>query len=194
MYFCPNCNTKSEEPMNFCGNCGTKMMYAVPVEEPVAPVAEPVAPVAEPVAPVAEPVAPVAEPVAPVAEPVAPVAEPAAPAYSPAEPVAASGDNSNLVGKIVGMALSATGVLSHFIAFCQIMSNLRREDFAFGMAIGYLFFAAPLSVVGFILSSKNDDGGKLAIFSRLGKIFGLVGAGIAALYLTIAFFNFIFNL
>ncbi len=190
--------------MNFCSSCGTKMMYAVPVEpaapvaepaapvaEPVAPVAEPAVPVAEPVAPVAEPAAPVAEPAAPVAQPAAPVAQPAAPAYSTAEPAA---DSSSLVGKIVGMALAATGLLSHTVGFIRIMSVLRAAEAAFGMSFAFLLFFAPLSVVGFILANKNDDGGRLNIFCRLGKLFGLIGAGIAALYFTIAFFNFFISL
>ena len=45
MYICPNCNTKTEEKVNFCFKCGTQMVYAEP--QPVEP--QPTAQVQQPV-------------------------------------------------------------------------------------------------------------------------------------------------
>ncbi len=171
MYFCPNCGAKSEQLINFCSNCGSKMEYSEP-SAPVAPAYTQPAPVYNQPTPSAAPA-------------YSPADMGAAPLYSYAAPVSAS--KSSTAGKIVGMALSAVGLLNHIIGFFYTTASMPDEELAFAMALSFALICTPLSIVGLILSNKNNDGGNLAIFSRLGKIFGFIGIGLAAVYFTIGF-------
>lgn len=173
---------------------------AAPVEAPVAPVAAPAELETTVAAPAyaydptahAAPVAPVAPaaPEAPVA-PAAPVYNPAptaAPTYysAPVAPAAPAAKSSPL--RIIAMACSIFGATSLFISLICIWGAMADSPYYFyysyyeeicGTAIGLVFGFAPFAIAGLILANKSQQAGDASVFSRLGKIFGIVGIALA---------------
>ena len=186
MYICPNCNKKSENAINFCPDCGTAMISA-PVEVNEIPeqpqYAQPFAPqyseqqYGAPPAP-QQPIynqyvnnsAPV-QPQYPQQQYNQPYGQPT---YN--QPVYYQPEAPSKAKAITGMALSAAGLLFAVMGFFDTLMSMGFDGaYALGMSIGFGIFSLPLSLVGLIMSSKARSNGDMSIFTKLGKIFGLVG-------------------
>ncbi len=89
--------------------------------------------------------------------------------------------------KIAAMVLSITGFSCLFLGFFYTLIGLTEEGVAFGMALTFSLFFLPLCIVGMVLSNKCQNAGDNSAFSRLGKIFGLIGIIIAAVSMFIGF-------
>ncbi len=191
MRICPNCKYVNEEEINFCPQCGTAMV----APEPVAVAVEETAPEV-PVIP-SEPVftAP-AQPTAP-AEPT--FTAPAQPTYTapeqptytvPTQPVTyyqptVPAEKPHLALKIVSMALSIFGLLMAAYGGLYTLIGLVEDGMAFVFALIFGMFSVPASIVGLCLASKCRAAGDTSIFSRLGKILGMIGIIVAGANLLI---------
>ncbi len=151
MYICPNCNAKSEEPVNFCFNCGTPMVNNEP--QPVEPQQ-------------------FAQPYQPEQQ----YQQPQQPVYYAYPPV----NKPSLAVKIVGMVLSIVGLVFLSIGGLYTLIGLVEEGLAFAFALVFDLFFLPLSIVGLCLSNKCINAGDYSGMSRAGKTLGIVGIIIAA--------------
>lgn len=186
MYICPNCNKQYEEPTNFCSNCGAAMTIASEpkVEEPKVeiPVVEaPEIPATE--APTTE--APVIEaPKPPVAA--EPTYQP--PFYQQPPQYAVQVNPPSKAKAITGMALSAAGLAFAFMGFLYTLIFMMVDGAAgLGMSIGFGIFSLPLSLVGLIISGNNRNAGDRTVFSKIGKILGIVGVILSGVSFLIGF-------
>lgn len=157
MYTCPKCSFNSETAMNYCPQCGNEMVHTEPVA--VQEVAAPFEPTY----------------VAPI-EPVQPIQNVYVPAPKP-----------HLALKIVGMALSITGLVFLSLGALYTLIGLVEEGLAFAMALVFALFFLPLSIVGLCLSNKCLNAGDVSAMSRVGKILGIIGIIIAGVSLFIGF-------
>lgn len=164
MYICPNCKKEFENLSNFCSYCGTPLTAANEVQEVVEPVITEVP--AQPVQP-QQPVQPVQPQYIPqqYAQPVQYV-----------QPVQQPKPNFSKPKSIVGMALSIAGTVFAFIGFLYtiIFSEL-SGDAAFFMAFFMSAFSMPLSIIGLKFSKENRRLGDTSAFTKVGKIFGIIG-------------------
>ena len=80
----------------------------------------------------------------------------------------------HLAMKIVGMSLGITGFVFAFFAFIYTMPLLGYDE-AIIMPFVFSFFSAPASIVGLIFSIKNANEGDTSAFSKVGKIFAIIG-------------------
>ncbi len=81
----------------------------------------------------------------------------------------------HLAKKIVGMALSIWAFI--FAIICSLYTfifSLIDGDVGITLSIVYSFFAVPPAIVGLVMSSSNMSNGDTSVFSRLGKIFGMI--------------------
>ncbi len=176
MYSCPNCTYQTEIEVNFCPLCGSKLVNNEP-----APVAAPATEVIQ-----NEPVQPV-EPVQP-AQPVTYSYQPtlaAQPQYVPQPQYTPQTQGPSLAMKIVGMALSIGGFFFAFLAFFSSMSILGYDE-AFVMAFVYSIFSLPISIIGLIFSIKGSSQGDTSAFSKVGKIFGIIGLALMGFILFVS--------
>lgn len=159
MYICPNCNKQSEVPANFCTSCGTPMVMAPDVQTPAQAAYQAPAPVQ--------------------------------PQYYqptcnyPQQPKAPSKGKA-----VTGMALGIAGLVFSVLGFFYLMlfsaAGLAEEA---GVVLSFAcgFFGFPLSLVSMILSNSSRSNGDTTVFSKLGKIFGLIGVILSGLLLLIGF-------
>lgn len=149
MIICPVCKKEVPETANFCTYCGASLAAA-----PVAENQPPVQPQ--------------------YTQPVQ--TQYIQPQYQQPQPAA-----PNKAFTIVGMALSIAGFATAIIGFFYILMFLMVEfgSMAFGMAIGFGMFSFPLSLVGLIMSNKARNAGVFNVFTKLGKIFGVIGVAIS---------------
>lgn len=99
----------------------------------------------------------------------------------PHQPYAPQQGTPSKAMAIVSMALAAAGLFfSVFSFFYTIIFAMVDAAVGFGMSIGFGFFSIPLSLVGFILAIKARNAGNTTVFSKLGKIFGLIGLILSA--------------
>ena len=89
--------------------------------------------------------------------------------------------------KITAMVLSILGFVYMIFGFLYTLIGLVEEDMAFAMAFTFALFFLPLSIVGLSLSAKCINQGDTSTFSRLGKVFGIIGIILAAVSLFIGF-------
>ena len=193
MYICPNCNKQSETPANFCPRCGTTMIIA-PEVQVEAPQTQYVAP--QPEQPqYAEPQQPVyaqpqyTQPQYAPQQPQQPMynqPQYTQPVYNQPQYVAPQPSVPSKAKAIVGMALGAAGLFFAVMGFFYTLMFVAIDGaFAIGMAIGFGIFSMPLSLVGLIMSSKARNAGDISVFTKLGKIFGLVGTIVSGVNLII---------
>ena len=149
MYICLNCNYRSEDATNFCPNCGQPMGRVVQQSAGLVPVNTP----------------------AVVSQEIADT-EPKTP----------------LVKKIVGMALSieglATGVAGILYALLVWWAaSVGVSDDEYLEVLIYAFTYAIIGliscIVGLALSISSGADGKKPVFSRVGKICGIIGIVLA---------------
>lgn len=77
---------------------------------------------------------------------------------------------------IIGMVISSIGLYFAVLGFIYVLIYASLSGaFSFSAAIGCGIFSLPLSVVGYIFSRSSANSGNFSIFSRLGKLFGLIG-------------------
>ena len=173
MYVCPNCNKQSETPANFCPRCGTAMIIApeVQAEAPQQAVPQPQYVAPQPEQPQ-------------YAEPQQP--QYTQPMYAQPQYVAPQPSTPSKAKAIVGMALGAAGLFFAVLGFFYTLAFVAIDGaFAIGMSIGFGIFSMPLSLVGFIMSSKARNAGDRSVFTKLGKIFGLVGTIVSGVNLIV---------
>lgn len=190
MYVCPNCNKQSETPANFCPRCGTAMIIApeVQVEAPQQAVPQPQYVAPQPEQPqYAEPQQPqYVQPqyTQPQYAPQQPMYN--QPMYVQPQYVAPQPSTPSKAKAIVGMALGAAGLFFAVMGFFYTLAFVAIDGaFAIGMSIGFGIFSMPLSLVGFIMSSKARNAGDRSVFTKLGKIFGLVGTIVSGVNLIV---------
>lgn len=206
MNFCPLCGAEMTTTRE------VPVIASEPIAEaPAAPVQpEPQPVVAEPVTPpqpvYTQPVTPpqptYAQPVTPpqptYTQPVTPPqptytqpVTPPQPTYvQPQQPVYYQGtvapqNQPSMALKIVSMVLSIVGLIFAAYGSLYTLIGLEEEGMAFGMALAFGLFFSPLSIVGLCLGSKCQSAGDTSVFSRLGKILGLVGLIVAGVNLFI---------
>ena len=159
MYICPNCNKQSEVPANFCTSCGTAMVMAPDVQAPVQNAYQAPAPVQP---------------------------QYYQPTYNyPQQPAAPSKGKA-----ITGMVLGIVGLVFSVLGFFYLMlfsATGPAEEVGAIMAFACGFFGFPLSLVSMILSNSSRNNGDTTVFSKLGKIFGLIGVILSGLLLFIGF-------
>lgn len=173
MYSCPNCTYQTETEVNFCPLCGSKLVNNEP-----APVVAPATEVIQ-----NEPVQPV-QPVQPVTYSYQPTPT-AQPQYVPQPQYTPQTQGPSLAMKIVGMALSIGGFFFAFLAFFGSMSILGYDE-AFSVAFVYSIFSLPLSIIGLIFSIKSSSQGDTSAFSKVGKIFGIIGLALMGFILFVS--------
>ena len=190
MYVCPNCNKQSETPANFCPVCGTTMIIAPTpqTEAPEQPVyAEPQ--YAQPQYGQPQYGQPqYAQPQ--YGQPQQPIYNQPQynqPMYVQPQYVAPQPSTPSKAKAIVGMALGAAGLFSAVTGFLYTMIGMAIDGGEAGlfMAIFFGFFSIPLSLVGLIMSAGTRKAGDTTIFSKLGKIFGLIGVILSGVTLLI---------
>lgn len=81
----------------------------------------------------------------------------------------------HLAKKIVGMALSAGAFIFAIIAtlYTTIFSVVDGTT-GFILGIVYAIMGLPPAIVGLTMSKNNANNGDTSVFSRLGKIFGII--------------------
>ncbi len=153
MFICPNCKKISEVPLNFCTSCGSRMEEAKSNYS-----------------------APSSESAPNTYNETNPYIYENAPAPTPAPSKAKA---------IVGMALSIAGFANAAVSLLYIFSFMAEGlgDAALAFAIIMFLITMPLSLVGLILSSKCRSAGDRSVFTKLGKIFGIVGIVFSVLVL-----------
>ncbi len=169
MCICPKCNHTSEEKINFCPLCGAQMSEEQPIQETSAEAVENV--VVESAQNAYE------QNYNPTYEQ---TYNPNNYAYPPVK-------KPSLAFKIVGMGLSIGGFVLSIITAIYSTVALVEPPASFVVAFILSIFYLPFSIVGFVFSNKCINAGDTSTFSRLGKIFGLIGIIIYAASLFIGF-------
>lgn len=192
MYVCPNCNKQSETPANFCPRCGTAMIIApeVQVEAPQQAVPQPQYVAPQPEQPqYAEPQQPqyVQPQYTQPQQPIYNQPQYNQPMYAQPQYVAPQPSTPSKAKAIVGMALGAAGLLFAVNGFLYTMIFMAKDggEAGLAMALVFGFFSIPLSLVGLIMSAGTRKAGDTTIFSKLGKIFGLIGVILSGVTLLI---------
>lgn len=180
MFYCPNCNHKSEAAANFCPNCGNEMIEYISSPEPA-----PIQPVeAQPiyVQQVSQPVYPQQQypqqPYQPQYPPQSSYQQPAyqQPAYQNYPYMQPKVEQPSSGKSIAGMILSIIGIALAAITFFSIvgsMGDFNGED-AFASGFFMMFLGFPVALIGFILSKGAVNNGDLSSKARVGKILGLI--------------------
>lgn len=81
----------------------------------------------------------------------------------------------HLARKIVSMALSIGAFV--FAIICSLYTfifSIVDGDVGIALSIVYSFMAVPPAIVGLVMSVGNIRNGDRSVFSRLGKIFGMI--------------------
>ncbi len=155
---CENCGYTTENAIRFCPFCGKQLM----AREPVCPPA--------PEQPV-QPAPHVEVPQYPYEAPL-PMATPAYPATCGTAPQ----PKVSKAKKIVGMGLSIGGFVFALIGLLYGLLFAFIDSYtSIFMSVYLAAFSIPLSAVGLSFSSAAKKAGDTSVFSRLGKIFGLLG-------------------
>lgn len=159
MYICPRCNTQSEVPANFCPTCGAAMVMAA-TQQPDAPEQTAV--------------------------------QQTTPSYNPTTytypPYQQPANRPSKAKAIVSMSLSAAGLLFAFLGFIYTSIFMAVEPEAgLVMAIVFGIFSLPLSIIGLCMASSVRRAGDTTVFSKLGRIFGIIGIIMAGLSMFIGF-------
>ena len=167
MYQCTKCKHTVEYTTNYCPICGAETVQVeyVVVSAPQAPTSAP-------------------EPQV-ICQP-EPTPAPQ-PNYYYAQPVQAPQQKKpHIAKKIVGMALSIEGFLLAVVYFFYVVFF---EAFDPGMGAVMAFFGMmltfPMSIVGLAMSNSCRNAGDTSKMTQVGKVLGIIGIGIAALYLVI---------
>ena len=163
MFICPNCKKISETPINFCTCCGARME---------------------------------AENTAYIA----PVNEAVPGGYNTQNTIPDANDTPEApkpskAKAIVGMALSAAGFINAATGILYALGYMATEtnEFTFMFTIIMCIITLPLSLVGLILSSKSRKAGDLSIFTKLGRLFGILGIIASAILLSLGIIALIFG-
>ena len=170
MCICPKCNHTSEEKINFCPLCGAQMSEEQPIQETSAEAVENA--VVEPAQNAYE------QNYNPTYEQ---TYNPNYYAYPPVK-------KPSLAFKIVGMGLSIAGFIFAIIVSLASLAGFADPESALAMPLVFSIFYAPFSIVGLIFSNKCRNAGDTSTFSRLGKIFGIIGIIIYGISIFIGFF------
>ncbi len=114
--------------------------------------------------------------------------QPVAPQYQPAQayqPVPAPVKKPHIAVKIVSMALSIEGFICAILGALYTLIGLIEPAVAFLFSLIFGMVSLPFSIIGLCLGSKCTNAGDTSVFSRLGKIFGLIGIIVAGVSLFI---------
>lgn len=109
----------------------------------------------------------------------------------PVEPISynyVAHQKPNLAKKIVGMALSIEAFAVSIIAFFYVVMFGAIEGEA-GFITAFIFgiINFPPAIIGLTMSNKNRELGDTSVFSRLGKIFGIISVILVSFTLFIGF-------
>lgn len=171
MYQCTKCKHTVEYTTNYCPLCGAETVQVEYVVVSARP-----QPVAEP-QPICQPTYQQSQP-APT-----PVAEPNY-YYAPPQPEPAK--KPHLAKKIVAMVLSIEAFALSAIYFWMVFLY-KFIDYEYGMVLAIVcgIICLPMSIVGLAMSNSCRNAGDNSGMTRVGRIFGILGIVIAALYLII---------
>lgn len=107
--------------------------------------------------------------------------QPQYPAAQPAKPH---------LGKVItGMALGISGGSFGILGMLYTLIGMVEAGMAFGMAIAFSMFSAPLSIVGLVMSAKNIREGSTSGMCRVGKGLGLAGVILSGVMLFFGIMN-----
>lgn len=169
MYQCTKCKHTVEYTTNYCPICGAETVQVeyVVVSAPQAPTSAP-------------------EPQV-ICQPQAESVPTPQPNYYYAQPVQEPQQKKpHIAKKIVAMALSIEGfALSAIYFWVVLLYKLIDPILGMFMAIFCAVVCLPMSIVGLAMSNSCRNAGDTSKMTQVGKILGIIGIGIAALYLVI---------
>ncbi len=189
MYQCTKCKHTVEYTTNYCPLCGAETVQVeyVVVSAPTEPTAAPEPQVV--CQPQPEPT-PVEQPQVIYQQPQQPTPAPQSYYYAPTPE---SAKKPHIAKKIVGMVLSIEGIIlaAIFLLYVIIFIALEPSGGAGAvMAICGAISAVPYSIVGLAMSNSCRNAGDTSRMSRAGKVLGILGIILTAVYLLIGFADF----